>query len=316
MMNRVSAPPPTVEELLQRIEQLEARVEGKHRLRRLMRSRGMLSVAAVLAALSVVASSYAGVPDSRSISAANPSKLPPFGKAGHYLRSNGKQWTSFPIQRQDIPNGYVDLSSDQTVDGKKLFGEVATFGRSTMGLDPSFNDAIELGSPVSNVESETPYIDFHYGTGTAEDYNVRLINDGTGQLSLTGKRLRLVGADIQFPNGTVQRTAASIDFSGAVRANGTISDLLGTGFTVQLISGGPGPAVQYKIAIPAGSFATFTPSQVIAPVPTVLLTSLDAGRTVYPVGEGLSGDGGYSLTVDAPQGATAFNFLVTQHVPA
>jgi hypothetical protein len=44
--------------------------------------------------------------------------------------------------------------------------------------------SMELGD--STVSNSTPYIDFHYGVGVPQDYNVRLINDGPGQLSLLG----------------------------------------------------------------------------------------------------------------------------------
>ncbi|HEY1662980.1 MAG TPA: VCBS repeat-containing protein [Verrucomicrobiae bacterium] len=44
--------------------------------------------------------------------------------------------------------------------------------------------SIELGNSLQG--GATPYIDFHYGTGSGDDYNVRLINDASGQLSLFG----------------------------------------------------------------------------------------------------------------------------------
>jgi len=47
--------------------------------------------------------------------------------------------------------------------------------------------SIELGD--STIFGTTPFIDFHYGTGSVEDYNVRLINDGNGRLSLFGDLL-------------------------------------------------------------------------------------------------------------------------------
>lgn len=44
--------------------------------------------------------------------------------------------------------------------------------------------AIELGNSLGN--GNVPYIDFHYGVGSNQDYNVRLINDTNGWLTVGG----------------------------------------------------------------------------------------------------------------------------------
>jgi hypothetical protein len=41
----------------------------------------------------------------------------------------------------------------------------------------------ELGAPTAPVGT-APYLDWHYGTGQAQDYNVRISNDGDGQLTI------------------------------------------------------------------------------------------------------------------------------------
>ena len=46
------------------------------------------------------------------------------------------------------------------------------------------NGSIELGD--STAASGVPYVDFHKGVGQSQDFNVRLINDVDGQLSLVG----------------------------------------------------------------------------------------------------------------------------------
>ncbi len=59
--------------------------------------------------------------------------------------------------------------------------------------------SLELG-PAVNSAAAGPYIDFHYGVGASQDYNVRLRNDGNRRLSITGDG----GADVTFRvNGTV-----------------------------------------------------------------------------------------------------------------
>jgi hypothetical protein len=48
------------------------------------------------------------------------------GTVGNYLRSDGANWTSSGIQAGDIPNGYVDLTSEQSVGGTKTFTDTLT----------------------------------------------------------------------------------------------------------------------------------------------------------------------------------------------
>lgn len=55
---------------------------------------------------------------------------------------------------------------------------------------------IELGGTNSAAGTGSPYIDFHHSSQGVEDYNVRLINDVDGRLSLNGN-LRLTGI-LQF----------------------------------------------------------------------------------------------------------------------
>jgi hypothetical protein len=78
-------------------------------------------------------------------------------------------------------------------------GEIAWAG-SLLGSDQTGN--IELGNSLSG--GTTPYIDFHYGVGADQDYNVRLINDADGQLTLNGSlRVNVLtitgGADLAEP---------------------------------------------------------------------------------------------------------------------
>jgi formylglycine-generating enzyme len=49
-------------------------------------------------------------------------------------------------------------------------------------LDADQGGSIELGD--STVTNSTPYLDFHYGVGTNQDFNVRLINTGSDQFMI------------------------------------------------------------------------------------------------------------------------------------
>ncbi|MCI0539506.1 MAG: hypothetical protein L0Z50_30210 [Verrucomicrobiales bacterium] len=59
-------------------------------------------------------------------------------------------------------------------------------------LDIDQGGCIELGD--SQTPGGLPFIDFHYGTGSAQDYNVRLQNDSNGALSFYGASLNVNSA--------------------------------------------------------------------------------------------------------------------------
>ncbi len=122
-----------------------------------------------------------------------------------------------------------------------------TFSTTGARLTPDQGGSIELGSSglVAAPTGAVPYIDFHYGTGTAKDFNVRLINDANGQLTVSGN-LRLSGSLNMSGNfatsgnftlgGTlngrypVTANGAMRVLRGQVAANGAI--VAGEGFTV------------------------------------------------------------------------------------
>ncbi|HOV84070.1 MAG TPA: tail fiber domain-containing protein [Paludibacteraceae bacterium] len=62
-------------------------------------------------------------------------------------------------------------------------------GYSMLGYDQ--DGSIELGNSLSS--GKTPFIDFHYGKGTSQDYNVRIINDADRRLSLDAPTVHLSG---------------------------------------------------------------------------------------------------------------------------
>jgi hypothetical protein len=99
-------------------------------------------------------------------------------------------------------------------------------------FDTDQGGSIELGgnnSTANPISGGVPYIDFHYGTGSAQDFNVRLQNNANDAFQIMGSGGALtlnVGTDgssdtlivgngsgqlqvgnIKFPDGTVQTTA-------------------------------------------------------------------------------------------------------------
>jgi hypothetical protein len=72
----------------------------------------------------------------------------------------------------------------RAANGVRLNTDTSLFFGSGAKLWPDQGGVIELGD--SRATGVIPYIDFHYGVGSDQDYNVRLINDADGRLTLTG----------------------------------------------------------------------------------------------------------------------------------
>ncbi len=89
---------------------------------------------------------------------------------------------------------------------------VVHWGSST--LDPSQGGSIELGD--SALTNANPFIDFHFGTGSTQDYNVRLINDASNLLSVLGD-FRVTGTVSGNGSGLTNLNATTI-------TSGTIAD--------------------------------------------------------------------------------------------
>jgi hypothetical protein len=67
-------------------------------------------------------------------------------------------------------------------------GNTVVFSPTGANLSAQQGGSLELGASdnIANTSSATPYIDFHYGVGAAQDFNVRLINDASGRLRVYG----------------------------------------------------------------------------------------------------------------------------------
>lgn len=87
---------------------------------------------------------------------------------------------------QNIYNNDGILPGNRAV---ALAGNTLSFNNGTVSVPgASFGDntngGIELGPTTSSVAN--PYIDFHYGAGSSQDYNVRLMNDLSGVITVSG----------------------------------------------------------------------------------------------------------------------------------
>ncbi len=118
---------------------------------------------------------------------------------------------------------------------------------SFFGSDQGGN--IELGTDngTANTVGAVPYIDFHYGTGTIQDFNTRLQNDANGQLSIIGNArvssLTTAGIVTNNASGVLSTTTtipvgnlpdATTSTKGIVQLAG---DLAGTAASPQIAAG-------------------------------------------------------------------------------
>ena len=86
-----------------------------------------------------------------------------------------------PLILQMRSSGKVGIGTTTPSEKLEVNGNIK-WGSSTLSTDQK--GSIELGDSTSSGNS--PYIDFHYGKGATQDYNVRLMNDADGQLKLEG----------------------------------------------------------------------------------------------------------------------------------
>jgi hypothetical protein len=108
-----------------------------------------------------------------------------------------------------IPGYKLDVTGDGRFSTNLYFG---TAGAVLSGGNQG--GSIELG-PANSAGGEIPFIDFHYGVGAAQDYNVRIINDANGRLNLVGT-VRINGAyNLPTADGAANQVLKT-DGSGAV----------------------------------------------------------------------------------------------------
>ncbi len=177
----------------------------------------------------------------------NPSQTPPGGTAGPITVSMGG--TSATTTAQALLNlgaaaagSNTDITSlaPSTGNALQVGASGLVWGTAGSSLSNDQGGSIELGgnnSTPNPITGGVPYIDFHYGTGTAQDFNVRIINQANNELDLNANSgtvlfkangnavvtgglavgtTTIPASGIEFPDGTVQTTAA-----GGAPATGT-----------------------------------------------------------------------------------------------
>ena len=167
----------------------------------------------------------------------NPTQVPPAGAPGPLsivIGGTGGSTTAQALANLGAAasGANSDITSLTPLTGNPLqIGNTGLMvGSSLFGTDQGGN--IELGgdnSTANPVSGGIPYIDFHYGTGTAQDYNVRIINNANNSLGIyangsltlnvgsTSTDSMIIGGGlgtikvgtITFSDGTSQTTAAT-----------------------------------------------------------------------------------------------------------
>ena len=84
----------------------------------------------------------------------------------------------------------------------------------TLGSDQGGHLELGANNATANSAGATPYIDLHYGTGAAQDYNLRLVNDANARLSVVSA----TGTAALAVTGTVSATSS---FTGGSYCVGT-----------------------------------------------------------------------------------------------
>ncbi len=79
--------------------------------------------------------------------------------------------------------GTTSPGSKLDVQGGATGCSVCAIGWASSFLSTDQGGAIELGNSAGS--GNTPFIDFHYGNSTGQDYNVRIINDANGKLTIS-----------------------------------------------------------------------------------------------------------------------------------
>ncbi len=150
----------------------------------------------------------------------------------------------------------------------------ATLAWGTSALGDDQGGVIELGNSLTTGNS--PYIDFHRGVGLAQDYNIRLINDAAGRLSVNGD-VRVTGTlEVQQPltlsgnlsidSGDLTVSSGDLEVStGDLRVGSNITLASSGNVTVStgelsVSSSGPAATMSATNSNPVGLAGSFTGS--------------------------------------------------------
>jgi len=101
------------------------------------------------------------------------------GQNARVFHDNSFVWSDGQLAFSSGPNSF-----DIYANGGMYLSQSTSLNWGNSQLNSDQGGAIELGNSLGN--GNIPYIDFHFGVGGAQDFNVRLVNDGDRQLTCSG----------------------------------------------------------------------------------------------------------------------------------
>ncbi len=120
----------------------------------------------------------------------------------------------------NLPSNGLSVGGTQlTVTGGivKAANEIHWGTASRLSIDQ--DGSIELGNSTSS--GKTPFIDFHYGTGSFQDHNVRIINDADGRLTVNATDFYVAGKIKSSTGQVVYKQSTGCENAGVLTTNST-----------------------------------------------------------------------------------------------
>ena len=182
-----------------------------------------------------------------------------FGNAGPVITLKASQYINSGVGAAqlflqntigDTRSVFLNTGNSIVLSGKGISLEVGSSSGAgvikwgaTGFLQADQGGSIELGgsNSIANPQTgATPYIDFHYGTGSTQDYNVRIINDADGRLTANATTFAVTGnlttVGLKMTGGT---PGAGKVLTSDANGNGSWATLSTPSLTWSNISGFP-----------------------------------------------------------------------------
>lgn len=101
----------------------------------------------------------------------------------------------------DVVNTSLTVQGDLTANGV-VYATAVRWGNGTWPniLNTDQAGSIKLGNSLAT--GTTPYLDFMFGKGQSQGYNMRLINSADGRLDIQGGTVGISGGTLELVNGT------------------------------------------------------------------------------------------------------------------
>ncbi|QRR11792.1 shufflon system plasmid conjugative transfer pilus tip adhesin PilV (plasmid) [Burkholderia sp. MS455] len=137
------------------------------------------------------------------------------------------------LYRVDMKPGRPDLNAMQTdlsmtdmggaqhsINGADVVNANAFRLANGAGMNGDQGGSLELGDMSGTHPGQAPYVDFHYGGKGAQDFNMRVMNDGDNHLMVSGANGKgSLGVQGTLQAGNIADAGAACPSNGAIAAN-------------------------------------------------------------------------------------------------